>query len=68
MHQYGTTARQTSNRSVPDWRLNRKTYEVAYLMKLGNLTREAAMALIAKHDGDTFEINAELFAQRGRSQ
>jgi hypothetical protein len=68
MTQYGTTARETSNGGAPDWRLNRKTYEVTYLMKLGNLTREAAIALMAKHEGDTFEINAELFALRGRSQ
>jgi hypothetical protein len=68
MTQYGPTARETSNRGVPDWRLNRKGYEVAYLMKLGNLTREAAIALIAKHEGDTFQINDELFSLRGRAQ
>ena len=64
MTQYGPAARETSNRGVPDWRLNRKGYEIAYLMKLGSLTRDAAIALMAKHGGDTFEINAELFRLR----
>ena len=67
MTQYGP-ARETSDRAVPDWRLNRRVYEVPYLMKLGNLTREAAIALMAKHGGDTFEINAELFSRRGQTQ
>jgi hypothetical protein len=67
MRQDGTAARKAAIRDVPEWRLNKRTYEVAYLMKLGNLTRHEAMALFTKHDGDSYEITAELFSLRGRS-
>jgi len=36
-------------------------------MKLGGLTKADAEALIAKHRGDTYEINAELFVRRRNS-
>jgi hypothetical protein len=68
MRQDETTAPKPSIRGVPEWRLNKRTYEVPYLMKLGNISREEATALIAKHDGDIYEITAELFSLRGRSQ
>ncbi|ESY72792.1 hypothetical protein X743_14895 [Mesorhizobium sp. LNHC252B00] len=37
-------------------------------MKLGNLGRQEALDLIARHSGDRDEITAELFLQRGRSR
>lgn len=68
MYQHETVARDNSTRGVPAWRLKKRTYEVDYLMKLGGISRAEATALIAKHRGDTFEINAELFARRRQSQ
>jgi hypothetical protein len=68
MRQDGTTARKPATRYVPEWRLNKRTFEVPYLMKLGNIGHPEALALIAKHNGDRDEITAELFSQRGRSQ
>ena len=68
MRQDGTATRKAATRYVPEWRFNKRTYEVPYLMKLGNISRQEAMALIAKHDGDKYEINAELFSRRSRSQ
>jgi hypothetical protein len=64
MYQNEPQERRARIRRVPDWRLARRPYEVAYLMKLGGLTNAAALALIAKHGGDTYEINAELFSRR----
>jgi len=68
MRQDETTAPKAATRAVPEWRLNKRTYEVPYLMKLGNISRQQAIALIATHDGDIYEITAELFSLRGRSQ
>ena len=67
MHQNELQKHRARIRRVPDWRLDRRPYEVAYLMKLGGLTKPDAEALIAKHTGDTYEINAELFARRRNS-
>ncbi|MBB6412960.1 hypothetical protein [Mesorhizobium sangaii] len=67
MRQDGTTARKAGKRRVPEWRLNKRTFEVPYLMKLGNIGRQEALALIARHNGDRDEITAELFSRRGRS-
>jgi hypothetical protein len=39
MRQDGTTARRPATRYVPEWRLNKRTYELPYLMKLGNISR-----------------------------
>ena len=68
MTQYGTVSRENSLRGVQAWRLGKKPYEVRYLMKLGALSHAEATALIARHAGDTFEINAELFARRRAAQ
>lgn len=62
------TARKAATRYVPEWRLNKRTFEVPYLMKLGNIGRQEALALIERHSGDRDEITAELFSRRGRSQ
>ena len=43
-----------------------KQYEPEYLMKLGNLTRKDALALIDEHDGDRNRINAELLDRKRR--
>ncbi len=43
-----------------------KLYEPEYLMKLGNLTREDALALIVEYDGDRDRINAELIDRKRR--
>jgi len=43
-----------------------KKYEPEYLMKLGNLTRAEALALILAHDGDRDRINAELIDRKRR--
>jgi hypothetical protein len=67
MHQNEPQAHREQIRRVPDWRPEKKPYEVAYLMKLGGLKREEALALLAKHEGDTYEINAELFSRRYRN-
>jgi hypothetical protein len=48
MRQDGTTARKATTRHVPEWRLNKRTFEVPYLMKLGNISRQEAQALIAR--------------------
>jgi hypothetical protein len=37
-------------------------------MKLGNISRQEALALIAKHNGDRDDITAELFSRRVRPQ
>ena len=68
MRQDETTAREAATRDVPEWRLNKRTFELPYLMKLGNISRQEALALIAKHDGDRDEITAELFSRRVRPQ
>ena len=68
MRQDGTTARKAATQDGPEWRLNKRTFEIPYLMKLGNIGRQEAMALIAMHNGDRDEITAELFSRRGRSQ
>jgi hypothetical protein len=44
-----------------------RPYEVDYLMRLGNLSRPAALALIAKHGADRFAINADLMSMRRRA-
>lgn len=68
MRQDGTTAApKRAIRRVPEWRLKKRTFEVPYLMKLGNISRQEALALIASHGGDGDEITAELFSRRGRS-
>jgi hypothetical protein len=68
MRQDGTTGRKAATRYVPEWRLNKRTFELPYLMKLGNIGRQEAVALITKHNGDRDEITAELFSRRARSQ
>ena len=67
MRQDGTTTRKAATRYVPEWRFKKRTFEVPYLMKLGNISCQEALALIAKHNGDRDEITAELFLQRARS-
>ena len=67
MRQYETTAREAATRDVPEWRLTKRKFELHYLMKLGNISRQEALALIAKHNGDRDEITAELFSRRVRS-
>jgi hypothetical protein len=48
-----------------NWRLiDPPPYEVDYLMRLGDISRQAARALIDKHGGDRSAINAELIARR----
>jgi hypothetical protein len=68
MRQDETAAPKAATPGVPEWRLNKRMYEVPYLVKLGNISRQEATALIAKHDGDIYEITAELFSLRNRSQ
>ena len=58
--------RRASVGDVPEWRTQRAPYEAAYLMKLGGLNHAAAVALIAKHHGNNFNIMAELFSRRSR--
>ena len=67
MHHNEPQEHRARIRRVPDWRPEKRPYEVAYLMKLGALTKTDAEALIAKHRGDTYEVNAELFARRRNS-
>lgn len=43
----------------------RNTYEIPFLMKLGNLSYSEAADLVSRHDGNRHEINAELIARRG---
>jgi hypothetical protein len=64
MHQNEPQTRRARIRHVPDWRFERKPYEVGYVMKLGGLKHAEAVALIAKHGGDNFSITAELFSRR----
>jgi hypothetical protein len=68
MRQDGTRAWETATRGVPEWRLNKRTYEIPYLMKLGKISREEALALVARHNGDQYEITAALFSRRCSSQ
>jgi hypothetical protein len=68
MRQNETTAREAATRHVPEWRFSPRTFELPYLMKLGNIGRQEALALIAKHNGDRDEITAELFSRRVRPQ
>jgi hypothetical protein len=42
----------------------RSTYEIPFLMKLGNLGYSEAADLISRHNGNRHEINAELIARR----
>ena len=57
-----------ATRGVPEWRFSQRKFELHYLMKLGNIGRQEALALIAKHNGDRDEITAELFSRRVRPQ
>ena len=67
MHQDDPQERPRARiRHVPERHLERKPYEVAYLMKLGDLDKAEALALIAKHSGDNFKITADLFSRRYR--
>ena len=68
MDQNGTHKRQGEVLGVPDWRLFKRPYEVTYLMRLGGLTRADAVALINRHNGDRYEINAELISRRRQRQ
>jgi hypothetical protein len=43
-------------------------YKPGYLMKLGNLSLKEARALIDRHAGDRYAINADLLARRNRPQ
>ena len=67
MHQNEPQGHRGQIQRVPVWRPEKRPYEVAYVMKLGGLKHEEALALIAKHRGDTYEINAELFSRRYRN-
>ena len=58
--------RRARTRHLPEWRVARAPFEVSYLMKLGGLNHADALALMAKHRGDNFDIMAELFASRSR--
>lgn len=50
-----------------DWRGGQPLpYELHYLMKLGNLDRRAAAALLAVHGSDRDAINAKLLAMMQR--
>jgi hypothetical protein len=65
MPQNETSTNARSKRTAPDWRGSAiPKYEIPYLMKLGNLSREAAAALIDRYNGDRDDINAELVARR----
>jgi hypothetical protein len=66
LNQIEPDQRRARIRGVPEWRTQRAPYEAAYLMKLGGLKHADALALIAKHQGDNFNIMAELFARRSR--
>jgi hypothetical protein len=41
-------------------------YEVDYLMRSKGITRDSALALIKKHNGNRAKINAELASQASR--
>ena len=63
MSQNATARRQKANRM--DWRtVPPRPYDLQYLMKLGNLNRQAAAELIALHGADRNAINAELMARK----
>lgn len=63
MHQFRTRTFSKSTRI--DYRsAPRSTYEIPYLMRLGNLGYSEAADLISRHDGDRCAINAELIARR----
>jgi hypothetical protein len=66
LHHNEPTQRKARIRHVPEWRMERAPYEAAYLMKLGGLDHADALALIAKHRGDNFNIMADLFSRRSR--
>ena len=66
LHQNDPQGGRALRGHVPDSRRARAPYEVAYLMKLGGLNQATAVALIAKHRGDNFNILAELFSLRPR--
>ena len=66
MHRDDPQEHRARIRHVPEWRLERKPYEAAYLMKLGGLNKAEALELIAKHSGDNFKITADLFSRRYR--
>jgi len=55
--------------SKTNWRLSRPgPYEVDYLMRFGNISRQAAIALIAEHGADRRAIDADLIAMRRRTK
>jgi hypothetical protein len=66
MYQTGTTVRDTERRG-PDWRGGDKVYRLPYLMKLGGIGEDEALALIARYKGDRDAINAELVARKRRA-
>jgi hypothetical protein len=68
MDQNGTQKREDDVLGVPDWRLFKRPYEVTYLMRLGGLNRSEAVALINRHNGDRYEINAELISRHRQRQ
>jgi hypothetical protein len=52
-------------RSKTNWRLSRpQPYDVEYLMRLGDINRQTALALIAKHGANRHAVNADLIAMR----
>jgi hypothetical protein len=68
MRQVGNLDWNPATRGVPAWRLTDSTYEAPYLARLGKISREEAVSLIARHNGDHYAITAELFSRRARSQ
>jgi hypothetical protein len=55
--------------SKTNWRLSRpQPYDVEYLTRLGDISRQKALALISKHGADRHAINAELIAMRRRQR
>jgi hypothetical protein len=63
MHQFETRTRSKTTRI--DYRqAPRNTYEIPFLMRLGNLSYSEAAELIATHHGDRHAINAALIARR----
>ena len=67
MLQNETAALPKPNRM--DWRISdARPYKVDYLMRLGNLGRPAALALLAKHGSDRRAIDADLIAMRRRGK
>lgn len=57
-------ANESKRDRLARWALAIPRHELEFIMKIGKISRPAAIALIDRHDGDRSEVYADLARQR----